>query len=84
MAFGKHLDKVRYTHSTTNRGTADIHAIVKGRHVSIEIKIGRDKLSDHQLKEQVRVINAGGLYFIARDMESFVMWYRETFENDIS
>ncbi len=69
----------RYTPSSTNKGTADIHAIVKGRHVSIEVKIGKDKQSEHQVKEMNRVTAAGGLYFIARDMQSFVEWYKKTF-----
>src|SRR5436190_1128493 len=73
LAFGNSRDIIRYTPSTTRKGTADIHAVMKGRHLSIEIKIGRDRLSDAQLEEQARIVSAGGLYFIARDMDSFVM-----------
>ena len=80
LAFGNYRDILRFTPSTTNKGTADLHCVVNGRHVSIEIKIGRDKLSEHQLKEQQRVICAGGLYFIARDMQSFVDWYKDNFQ----
>ena len=78
---GKSMDKLSFTTSMTNKGTADLHAIVKGRHLSIEIKVGRDRVSDHQLKEQERVTRAGGLYFVARDMESFIQWYKTTFES---
>ena len=77
LAGGKQMDKLSFTPSMTNKGTADIHAIVKGRHISIEIKVGKDKMSDHQLKEQERVTRAGGLYFIARDMPSFIEWYNK-------
>ena len=35
----------KWTPSTTRRGTADIHAIVRGKHISIEVKIGPDKMS---------------------------------------
>ena len=82
LAGGRKMNKLSFTPSMTNKGTADIHAIVKGRHLSIEIKIGRDKMSDHQLKEQERVTRAEGLYFVARDMESFVLWFKTTFENE--
>jgi hypothetical protein len=50
--------------STTSKGTADIHAIIKGRHVSIEVKIGKDKMSEHQHKEKAKIEAAGGLYWV--------------------
>ena len=81
LAFGRSIDKMTYTPSMTNKGTADIHAIVKGRHLSIEIKVGRDNMSESQIKEQERVTRAGGLYFVARDMASFMNYYKEVFEN---
>lgn len=68
-----------WTHGSTRRGTADIHAIFQGRHISIEIKIGNDKQSDEQMKEAERVIKAGGLYCVAKDMESFLEWWQEKF-----
>ena len=64
------------TPSTTRKGTADIHAIVRGKHISIEIKIGKDRMSTHQHEEKLRVENAGGIYFIATDMESFVNFFK--------
>ncbi|MEJ7738529.1 MAG: hypothetical protein WKF97_13950 [Chitinophagaceae bacterium] len=73
--------EMKWTHGGTRRGTADVHAIVNGRHVSIEIKIGNDKASEHQLKEKARVERAGGLYLIARDMPSFLTWYDSIFVN---
>lgn len=61
-----------WTHGSTRKGTADIHAIYSGRHISVEIKIGKDSQSDYQKKEQERIINAGGLYWIAKDFPSFL------------
>lgn len=80
LAFGRHMDRITFTPSTTNKGTGDIHAIIQGRHVSIEVKIGKDYMSLNQLKEMERVTSAGGLYFIAKDMQSFVDWYKEKFQ----
>ncbi|MEJ7821484.1 MAG: hypothetical protein WKF85_04135 [Chitinophagaceae bacterium] len=79
LAFGNYRDNITYTPSTTNKGTADIKATIRGQSLDIEVKIGRDKLSDHQIKEKERVTRAGGLYFVARDMQSFVDWYKESF-----
>lgn len=71
--------EMKWTHSGSRRGSADIHAIVAGRAVSIEIKIGRDQLSGQQLSEKLRVEAAGGIYFVARSMDQFTRWYRQTF-----
>lgn len=61
--------------STTKKGTADIHAVIGGRHVSIEVKIGRDKMSEHQLKVRKDIEAAGGLYFEARTFDEFINFY---------
>lgn len=66
-----------WTHGNTRKGTADIHAIYRGRALSIEVKIGRDKLSDAQKLEAERINDAGGLYFIAKDFPSFIEWWEE-------
>jgi hypothetical protein len=81
LAFGNYRDKITYAPSTTRKGTADIHAVVKGRHISIEVKIGRDKQSKQQEAEQHRVTKAGGIYYIAKDMQSFVDWWFNTLDN---
>lgn len=80
FAGGHHKDFIRFTPSATRKGTADIHAVMNGRHVSIEVKIRRDRLSEHQQQEQQRITDAGGLYFVAKDMESFVTWFKNEFE----
>lgn len=61
----------KFIPGTTNKGTADIHAIIKGVHFSIEIKIGKDKMSEYQHEEMARVRAAGGNYMIVKDAESF-------------
>src|SRR5690242_6156339 len=46
LANGKVLEKVRYTHGSTNKGTADIDSIINGKPVKIEIKCAatRDRI----------------------------------------
>ena len=62
----------RYIPGTTRKGTADIHAIINGHHFSIEIKVGRDRMSEWQKDERDRVEKAGGNYMIVSDPDSFV------------
>lgn len=60
--------------SSVKKGTADIHAVWKGRHLSIEVKIGKDRQSDEQKNVQKLVTNAGGLYYIATTFDAFHQW----------
>ena len=61
--------------SGTERGTADIHACIDGRHVSIEVKGRNDRLSEEQETVRQQVINAGGTYLIVRRFAEFHGWY---------
>jgi len=63
------------------KGSADIHSVINGRAVKIEVKIGRDKLSEDQKRYQQQIEAAGGIYFVARDFEGFYYWYIKTFTN---
>lgn len=69
--------------SSTRKGVADIHAIIHGKHCSIEIKCKatKDRMSKDQEQERNRIEAAGGIYYVAEDMESFMEWYRLTFCN---
>ena len=65
--------------SHMTKGTADISATIRGRSVKIEVKIGADHQSCAQRKYQADIERAGGLYYIAKDFESFVEWYNRMF-----
>lgn len=65
-----------WTKSHMTIGTADISATIQGRSVKIEVKIGRDRQSEEQRLYQRDIEAAGGLYYIARDFDSFVAWYQ--------
>ena len=67
--------KGKYTPSTSTKGSADISAIIKGRSVKIEVKFGKDKQSDAQKQYQLAVESAGGIYYIARDFDNFLLFY---------
>ena len=55
--------------STSRKGTADVSALVKGKSLAIEIKIGADRMSDHQKKYKEETEQAGGYYIIAKDFQ---------------
>jgi len=64
-----------YIPSTTRKGTSDVTATIKGRSVKIEVKIGKDKASEYQIREQERERAAGGIYeFISTPEEFFELY----------
>lgn len=58
------------------RGSADISAVLAGKAVKIEVKIGRDQQSDAQKEYQAKIEQAGGLYLIVRSFSDFLNQYK--------
>jgi len=69
------IGSLQYIKGTSTNGTADISATIKGRSVKIEVKIGKDRMSQDQIKYRDAIIRAGGIYFIATDFDMFMEWY---------
>lgn len=67
--------KGKWTPSTSTKGSADISATIKGRSVKIEVKYGKDKQSEVQKRYQESVEQAGGIYYIAKDFDNFLLFY---------
>lgn len=72
--------KRQYRPSGSRKGTSDISAIYQGKTLKIEVKIGLDRLSEHQKRYAADVDAAGGLYFVARNFEEFYNWFNQKFE----
>lgn len=72
-------DEAKQVHrrGNTEKGLPDIVLIFKGRFVGIEVKAGRDKLSDDQLKRKFEIERAGGIYFEARSTDGFLKFFIE-------
>jgi hypothetical protein len=49
----------------------DVKGTTIGLTIAIEIKIGKDKMSDDQKKRKQRIELAGGIYIVAKEMEQF-------------
>lgn len=71
---GARFTEKRYT-KATRRGAADISSTIKGKSVMWEIKIGADKPSEWQLKEQQKERAAGGEYFFVKTPDDFFEKY---------
>jgi hypothetical protein len=67
----------KYVPTTGVKGSADISCTIKGRSVKIEVKFKNDRQSEDQKKYQVQTEAAGGIYYVARDFDSFKEWYDE-------
>lgn len=65
----------KYIPGRTRKGTADIGSTINGRSVMIEIKIGNDKPSEYQLREQAIERKAGGVYEFIKTFEQFLTLY---------
>jgi hypothetical protein len=63
--------------ASMQRGTSDLSATILGRSIKIELKIGHDKQSKYQKEYQKQVEAAGGVYYIAKDFDSFLLWYKD-------
>ncbi len=64
-----------HRHGTTKKGFSDVQGCYNGIALYVEVKIGRDRQSDYQKEFQKKITASGGLYFIAKDFESFHFWF---------
>jgi hypothetical protein len=65
----------KWTKGTGTKGSADISATINGRSVKIEIKYGKDRQSDDQIKYQEMIEKAGGIYIIVKNFDDFIQWF---------
>lgn len=68
----RQVGSLRWGKSTSTTGSADISAVVFGRAVKVEVCY------------QSAVERAGGLYFIAKDFNTFVEWLDDTFKDEMT
>ncbi|MBQ0732971.1 hypothetical protein [Aquimarina celericrescens] len=71
------VGSVTWTKGSSQKGTADISATIKGRSVKIEIKCeatGDHYQSEDQKRYQKSIERAGGIYIIVRTFEDFYVW----------
>lgn len=79
VGFKRTIGTTKWIPGTTTKGSADISATIQGKSVKIEVKIGKDKQSNAQIKYQAEVEKSGGIYYIARNFEDFYIWHMKHF-----
>lgn len=70
---GRQLPGGKFIPSSTRKGSADISSTINGKSVMFEVKVGKDRPSPAQLKEQAKERKAGGEYFFTHNVEEFFM-----------
>jgi len=65
----------RYRRGMNRRGLPDLIATYKGKSLHIEVKAGRDKLSEHQERIRDEQQQSGGIFYIARTFTDFKQWF---------
>ena len=80
LGHSRTIGSVEWRKSGGTVGSADISATIQSKAVKIEVKIGHDRQSPAQRQYQQAVEQAGGLYYIAKDLTSFVQWYHRMFK----
>ena len=70
-------DKEKQLHrkGNTEKGLPDVTMIYNGRYVGIEVKAGKDRLSDDQKKRKFEIERAGGIYFECRSTDDFLRFF---------
>lgn len=58
--------------SKAAKGIGDVSAIIKGLFISIEVKYGKDRMSDDQRKFQSELEASGGKYFVVKTWDDFI------------
>lgn len=76
------FDRSRGLYRTApKKGVSDILACVPptGQLVAIEVKIGKDRLSEEQIGFLKNVMITGGNTFVAKDFDSFKEWWKKEY-----
>jgi len=58
----------------TEKGLPDIFAILRGRAVAIEVKAGKDRLSEYQKARAQEIERAQGVYLVVHSTDEFLNW----------
>lgn len=69
-------DEAKQVHrrGNTEKGLPDVIASIRGRFVAIEVKAGKDRLSEDQKRRAFEIEKAGGVYFECRSTDSFLVF----------
>lgn len=64
----------KYRPGTNRKGLPDVLATFQGKSLFIEVKFGKDRLSEAQEKIRDEQEQSGGFFYVARDFTGFKDW----------
>lgn len=67
----------RWRKGGTRKGIPDVIGLINGKFYGIEVKIGRDRQSIEQKEIQAEIEAAGGIYYVAKNYESYANYMNE-------
>lgn len=76
VGFQRTIGTVKRIKSSAQTGSADVSAIINGRSVKIEVKVGKDRQSPAQKQYQRQVEAAGGIYLLISSFQQFYDWFQ--------
>ena len=62
--------------TAAKKGVSDVLACFRGKFVAIEVKIGKDRLSDEQIGFMRNIKHVGGIAFVATSFEDFLKQWK--------
>lgn len=74
------LKSGKWIKGTGTKGTADIHGVISGKPIAVEVKIGKDRQSPAQKVYQKKFESAGGVYIIAKTFGKFYNEFTKEFK----
>ncbi|WP_020607694.1 VRR-NUC domain-containing protein [Spirosoma spitsbergense] len=74
-------DLKKFVPSQQRAGLPDVFAIVDGQAVFVEVKAGKDRLSDTQRETIKTLLRAGAFVFVAHSFQEFDKWFTAQFLN---
>jgi hypothetical protein len=72
-------DLKKFVSSQQVSGLPDVLAVVNGQFVGLEVKAGKDRLSEAQKQTHKALTGAGAIVYVVRNFDAFKDWYSLTF-----
>ncbi len=72
-------DLQKFVPSQQRSGLPDVMAVIDGQALYVEVKFGKDRLSDDQKEAIAALQKAGASVYIAQNFQSFFDWFAERF-----
>ncbi|WP_020605221.1 VRR-NUC domain-containing protein [Spirosoma spitsbergense] len=69
-------DLKKFVNSQQVSGLPDVLACINGQFVGIEVKVGKDRLSEMQKQTHADLTDAGAIIYVAHSFDEFTAWFK--------